>query len=292
MQAIKLLTGATPTCFRPPFGDIDDRIRAISAALGLTNILWKHDTFDTNPDMGPDDIQKNYDDFVELAAGGNFSRQGAILLAHETNNMTMQLAIDNYSKLRGAFKHIVPVGVAFNKTQPYVEPDFKFPDFATYIKTEGAPAQNTTSSSSSSSASSASATASKGSSSASSSSAAASSNPSSSVVSASSSSAAAAQSGPAKPASPASGEAPGSAPPATTASETASQPPQAPSSAANNVGGVTTVVTPTETAVVTPTPVGGVAQGADQNENGAMSLLSSSAAVTILPVFLLFFGLN
>ncbi|KAK1217300.1 hypothetical protein PQX77_020038 [Marasmius sp. AFHP31] len=286
MQAVKLLTGATPTCFRPPFGDIDDRIRAISAALGLTNILWKHDTFDTNPDMGPDDIQKNYDDFIKLAAGGNFSRQGAILLAHETNNMTMQLAIDNYSKLRGAFKHIVPVGVALNKTQPYVEPDFKFPDFATYIKTEGAPAQNTTSSSSS--ASSASATASKGSSSASS--AAASSNASSSVASASSSSAAAAQSGPAKPASPASGEASGNAPPATTVTDTASQSPQ--TSAANNAGKVTSVVTPTETAIVTPTPVGGVAQGADRNDNGAMSLLSSSAAVTILPVFLLFFGLN
>ncbi|KAF9259590.1 glycoside hydrolase/deacetylase [Marasmius fiardii PR-910] len=149
MQAIKLITGATPTCFRPPFGDIDDRIRAISKGLGLTNILWKFDTFDTVP--GPTgkvedaDIQKNYQEFIKLAKNGTFSKSGAILLAHETNNQTMQEAIDFYPQLKSAFKHIVPIGVAHNKTQPYVEKDFVFPDFAKYIATEPKTVQNGTS---------------------------------------------------------------------------------------------------------------------------------------------------
>ncbi|EEB97590.1 hypothetical protein MPER_03059, partial [Moniliophthora perniciosa FA553] len=47
MQAIKVVTGATPTCFRPPLGDIDDRIRYIAHSLGLKTMLWKYDTYDT-----------------------------------------------------------------------------------------------------------------------------------------------------------------------------------------------------------------------------------------------------
>ncbi|KAG7094592.1 hypothetical protein E1B28_005417 [Marasmius oreades] len=149
MQAIKLITGATPTCFRPPFGDVDDRIRAISKGLGLTNILWKFDTFDTV--AGPTgkvedaDIKKNYQEFIKLAKNGTFSKSGAILLAHETNNQTMQEAINFYPQLKSAFKHIVPITVAYNKTQPYAEKDFKFPDFAKYIATEPTKVQDGTS---------------------------------------------------------------------------------------------------------------------------------------------------
>ncbi|KAF9256316.1 glycoside hydrolase/deacetylase [Marasmius fiardii PR-910] len=146
---IKLLTGATPTCFRPPQGDIDDRIRAISTALGLTNVLWEFDTNDTVP--GPsgvvekETVQANYKKFIETAQSGKFKEARAILLAHETNNLTMQLAIDFYPQLKAAFKHLVPIAVAYNKTQPYVEKDFVFPDFA---KCAGTTRTNKTSSSS------------------------------------------------------------------------------------------------------------------------------------------------
>ncbi|KAL0575652.1 hypothetical protein V5O48_006308 [Marasmius crinis-equi] len=256
MQAIKLLTGATPTCFRvryylsiclaqstdeasyidlsqPPFGDIDDRIRAISTGLGLTNILWEHDTFDSNP--GPSGVveqatvQKNYDDFIKTASNGTFSKQGAILLAHETNNLTMQLAVDNYPKLRAAFKHIVPIGVAFNKTQPYVEANFKFPNFDTYIKSELTSVQNGTSSSASA--------------------------------------------------------ASGSSTSASAASTTQA-------SSNNQNGMVTSVSRPTETATVTANSTGGAVQGAAaSNQNGALSRFASSSAL-LVPALLLVFGLN
>lgn len=32
--------GVTPNTMRPPYGDIDDRVRAISLAMGLTPIIW------------------------------------------------------------------------------------------------------------------------------------------------------------------------------------------------------------------------------------------------------------
>ena len=40
MKAIKDVTGVTPNTFRPPYGDLDDRVRAVAAAMGLRPIQW------------------------------------------------------------------------------------------------------------------------------------------------------------------------------------------------------------------------------------------------------------
>ncbi|KAK7034576.1 hypothetical protein VNI00_012204 [Paramarasmius palmivorus] len=121
MEAIKLITGVETKCFRPPQGDIDDRIRAIAAALGLRTVLWKYDTDDTIPVPGTDKadplaIEKNYEDFIQLAQGGEFQNVGAILLAHETNNLTMSKAIKYYPELKAAFKNVLPVFGALSLT--------------------------------------------------------------------------------------------------------------------------------------------------------------------------------
>jgi len=51
-KAIKDATGVTPLTMRPPFGDIDDRVRAISMAMGLIPVIWTgvgvENEFDTN----------------------------------------------------------------------------------------------------------------------------------------------------------------------------------------------------------------------------------------------------
>ncbi|KAH8835918.1 hypothetical protein DL96DRAFT_97598 [Flagelloscypha sp. PMI_526] len=50
-KVIKDALGVTPNTMRPPYGDIDDRVRAISMALGLTPVMWTRlsptATFDT-----------------------------------------------------------------------------------------------------------------------------------------------------------------------------------------------------------------------------------------------------
>ncbi|KAK7041501.1 hypothetical protein VNI00_009369 [Paramarasmius palmivorus] len=150
MQVIKLVAGVTPTCFRPPLGDTDDRIRYISDSLGLRTVLWQYDTRDTIP--GPsgvvdfDQVEKNYQDFLTVARSGTFQNEGAILLAHETNNQTMELAVKYYPQLKEAFKYIVPVAVALNNTQPYVETDYSMPTFEQYIggitQTDGPASEN------------------------------------------------------------------------------------------------------------------------------------------------------
>ena len=46
LQAIQLVIGVRPVLARAPFGDIDDRVRAVFAKMNLTNLLWNRDTFD------------------------------------------------------------------------------------------------------------------------------------------------------------------------------------------------------------------------------------------------------
>ncbi|KAJ7086787.1 carbohydrate esterase family 4 protein [Mycena belliarum] len=152
IQAIKLVTGVTPTCWRPPQGDVDDRIRYIATQLGLENVLWQFDSFDwesgTNG-VTPADVQANYDHLIGNATAGRFNNVGAIMLTHELNNFTMQTAIDNYKKITGAFDHVVPIAVAQNRTQPYAETNFTMPNFAQYVagtRTGGPPSASSTTS--------------------------------------------------------------------------------------------------------------------------------------------------
>lgn len=51
-KIIKDILGVTPIYWRPPYGDIDDRVRAIAKAMGLEAVMWTRisptATFDTN----------------------------------------------------------------------------------------------------------------------------------------------------------------------------------------------------------------------------------------------------
>lgn len=144
IQAIKLVTGYTPQCWRPPFGDIDDRIRYIAAQLGLETVIWKYDSFDYTA-QPPAEIQSHYDDLMSNVTAGTFDTVGAIILTHELNNFTMQVAVNNYPKLAASFDHIVPISVALNKTQPYIETNFTLPSFADYAASHPKPAAGSSS---------------------------------------------------------------------------------------------------------------------------------------------------
>jgi hypothetical protein len=136
MQALKLITGRTPRCWRPPFGDVDDRIRTIAHGLGLQTIIWSYDTNDWQEGSGnvtAADIDANYQNIINLANNGTFNEAGTIVLTHELNNFTMSEAIKFYPMLKAAFKYLVPVGVGLNITQPYVETNITQPTFEQYI---------------------------------------------------------------------------------------------------------------------------------------------------------------
>ncbi|KAK0241221.1 carbohydrate esterase family 4 protein [Armillaria nabsnona] len=129
---IKLVTGVTPKCWRPPFGDVDDRIRAIANALGLQTIIWKYDSNDWKAGTGnitTETVDANYQALINNMTSGTFSTQGTIMLTHELNNYTMSTAMKWYPQLKAAFQYMVPIAVAMNNTQPYVETNYSFPTF-------------------------------------------------------------------------------------------------------------------------------------------------------------------
>ena len=51
------------------------------------------------------------------------------MLTHELNNFTMSEAVKFYGQLKAAFKYLVPMGVATNISQPYVETNYSLPNF-------------------------------------------------------------------------------------------------------------------------------------------------------------------
>ncbi|KAF7300653.1 Carbohydrate esterase family 4 protein [Mycena chlorophos] len=153
MKAIKLVTGLTPTCWRPPHGDVDDRIRYIAQQLNLDTIIWRYDSFDWENGLNGvtnATVQNNYDTLINDAKAGKFDTGGAIILTHELNNFTMGMAMSNYPALIDAFDYVVPLAVAMNKTTPYVETNVTFPSFAEFTNQTKSSGSSSSSSSGSS----------------------------------------------------------------------------------------------------------------------------------------------
>ncbi|KAF7982981.1 hypothetical protein HWV62_24580 [Athelia sp. TMB] len=159
LQAFKLVLGVTPKCWRPPYGDVDDRIRAIATGLNLTTIVWQYDSNDwqvgaPGATVTAAQVDANYQNLITSAGNGTFNTAGTIMLTHELTNYTMQEAIKWYPQLKAAFKSLVPVGVGMNWTQPYVETNYSLPAFSQYTAgqlTASATASGASASSSSSS---------------------------------------------------------------------------------------------------------------------------------------------
>lgn len=130
-KAIKIATGVTPTCWRPPFGDTDDRVRAIAAGLGLRTILWEEDTDDWNitpsGDQPTQKIDQNYQKIISKA-----SSESPIVLTHEIDQYTMGEFQKMFGQVKDAYKNVVPVSACQNVTHPYPE-DVTYPAFSQYI---------------------------------------------------------------------------------------------------------------------------------------------------------------
>ncbi|KAG8854830.1 chitin deacetylase [Serendipita sp. 411] len=100
-KVIKEITGVTPNTFRPPYGDIDDRVRAIGRAMGMTAIIWSEasnhvDNFDTNDwhigagTVSASGVIASFENILQDATNLN---SGFIVLAHDLYQQSVDLAI-------------------------------------------------------------------------------------------------------------------------------------------------------------------------------------------------------
>lgn len=97
-KAIKDITGVTPNTWRPPYGDVDDRVRAIAQAMGLTTIIWtlyngqQFDTDDWHIDAGypVDQVIDNFETILDEASSMD---TGFIVLEHDLWQQTVDVAV-------------------------------------------------------------------------------------------------------------------------------------------------------------------------------------------------------
>ncbi|KAL8293381.1 hypothetical protein RQP46_000082 [Phenoliferia psychrophenolica] len=97
---IKAVTGVTPNTMRPPYGDIDDRVRYISKQLGLTPIVWTStaaSTYDTQDWLivgGQVPVATVLQNFETIINGSTKLDTGFIVLEHDLNEQCVDLSVN------------------------------------------------------------------------------------------------------------------------------------------------------------------------------------------------------
>ncbi|EIE78305.1 hypothetical protein G6F46_000370 [Rhizopus delemar] len=131
LKAIKEATGVTPKCWRPPQGDVDDRIRAIAWQMGMRTVIWNWDSNDWDMpapgggDLSPATVDGYFEGWIADEKSGNQTK-GHIVLEHELNNATVNMTMFWLPKLQKVF-NVIPALACNNVTQPYWEEQFVYP---------------------------------------------------------------------------------------------------------------------------------------------------------------------
>ncbi|KDQ15389.1 carbohydrate esterase family 4 protein [Botryobasidium botryosum FD-172 SS1] len=101
MQIIHDLTGGrVPSAMRPPYGDIDERVRAIAAhVFGKTIYIWNFDTDDWKIGEVEGVTQDGcYQKLIQWYGGAQ--NPGLMILEHELSQGSVQAFIDSYPTLK------------------------------------------------------------------------------------------------------------------------------------------------------------------------------------------------
>lgn len=96
MKSIRETIGVTPNTFRPPYGDIDDRVRAVAAKMGLTPVMWsgvEFDTTDWNIPGGRATGVSSLAKFRNILKTAETLSEGFIVLSHDLYQQTVDLAV-------------------------------------------------------------------------------------------------------------------------------------------------------------------------------------------------------
>ncbi|KAF9346691.1 hypothetical protein BGX26_001795 [Mortierella sp. AD094] len=147
LRMIKEVLGVTPKCWRPPYGDVDDRVRAIAWQMGMRTIIWDLDTNDWNINgdqvaPGPGAItyteaNNTVNGWIQNRENGNDTKQGHIVLEHELSNSTITLTEFWLPTIQKLYK-TMPATACNNIAQPYWEESFVYPiQGSTAVSTNG-----------------------------------------------------------------------------------------------------------------------------------------------------------
>ncbi|CAO3566297.1 unnamed protein product [Mortierella alpina] len=147
LRIIKEVLGITPKCWRPPYGDIDDRVRAIGWQMGLRAFIWDLDTNDwqiNGDQVAPmpdhptyEGVNATVSSWIENRVKGNDTKHGHVVLEHELSNATITLAEFWLPTIQKQYE-TMPATACNNIAQPYWEDSFVYPiQSKTAVSTNG-----------------------------------------------------------------------------------------------------------------------------------------------------------
>ncbi|KAI7871628.1 hypothetical protein BDF14DRAFT_1962681 [Spinellus fusiger] len=129
LRAIKQVVGVTPRCWRPPYGDVDDRVRSIAWQMGLRTIAWDSDSNDWDLPGVPGgghatkaSIGKIYTKWIDRRQKNQDRDTGHISLEHENYKEALAVAEEWIPKMQQNF-NVMSIHQCINDTRPYWEED-------------------------------------------------------------------------------------------------------------------------------------------------------------------------
>jgi len=124
-KAIKSVIGVTPKYWRPPFGDVDNRVRSIATQLGYKTIIWTEgfDTDDWNIPAGKATPQSVIDTFKAWLVKVPTMTTGFIVLEHDLWPQEVDVALNGILPAAYATKGLtmMPVAKCIGDSAPYLE---------------------------------------------------------------------------------------------------------------------------------------------------------------------------
>ncbi|CAG8639468.1 10102_t:CDS:2 [Paraglomus brasilianum] len=123
LKAIKDTIGLTPKYMRPPFGDTDNRVRAITKAVGLTTVIWTDgfDTDDWSLTTGKSTINDVLNIFNSWVVKAPSMPRGFLVLEHDLFKQTVDAAVVVIGKATKTNLIIKTVPQCIGDNSPYLE---------------------------------------------------------------------------------------------------------------------------------------------------------------------------
>ncbi|KAF8931646.1 chitin deacetylase [Haplosporangium gracile] len=124
-KAIVSVIGVTPIYWRPPYGDVDNRVRAIATQLGYKTSIWTDgfDTNDWNIPAGTATPQSVVATFQTWMAKIPTMPNGFIVLEHDLFPAEVNVSIDGILPIAYADKSLkmMPIARCMGDAKPYKE---------------------------------------------------------------------------------------------------------------------------------------------------------------------------
>jgi peptidoglycan/xylan/chitin deacetylase (PgdA/CDA1 family) len=123
-KCIKDAAGVTPIYMRPPFGDVDDRVRAILLQLGYKIVIWTegYDTNDWQLSTGTSTVENIKTNFQGWLTKLPTLSNGIIVLEHDLYPQAVDVAVNSLLPMaKQANVQMMPIPKCLGDSKPYLE---------------------------------------------------------------------------------------------------------------------------------------------------------------------------